>query len=173
MGHEYSERSRTLVLALLAPVFLVALPALFISLGGWIDEQMGWPPVPAPPLQLIIGIPLVLAGAGLGLWSNHRLFTTGRGTPLPVMPTQELIVEPPYTLSRNPMALGAIALYLGVSALARSWGAALLVLLCAAALLCYIKFVEERGLVARFGDPYVEYRGRTPFLVPRRPSRRP
>lgn len=166
-GHEYSQRSRSVVLMLLAPIFLVALPALFIGLGARLDGLMDLPPGPPPPVNLIAGLPLILGGGALGLWCNYRLFTVGRGTPLPLMPTQELIVEPPYTWSRNPMALGAISAYLGVAILARSLGAAVVVLLCAAALLTYIRFGEERGMTARFGTQYLQYRRRTPFLVPR------
>ena len=164
---EHGERSRSVVLILLAPVFLVAVPALFIGLGTWLDQQMGLPPVPPSPANLIVGIPLILAGGALALWSNHRVFTIGRGTPLPLMPTQALIVEPPYTFTRNPMALGAISLYLGVALLARSLGAILVVLLCAAALLTYIRFIEERVLAEGFGPQYLDYRRRTPFLFPR------
>lgn len=164
---EHGERSRCVVLILLAPVFLVALPALFIGLGTWLDQQMGLPPVPPSPANLIVGIPLILAGGALGLRSNYRLFTTGRGTPLPLMPTQELIIEPPYTFTRNPMALGAISMYMGVALLARSVGAVLVVLLSAAALLAYIRFIEERVLAAGFGPQYLDYRRRTPFLFPR------
>lgn len=166
-GREYSEGSRSVVLILLAPIFLLALPALFIALGARLDQQMSLPQGPPSPVNLIVGLPLVLVGASLGLWSNYRLFTAGRGTPLPLMPTQELIVEPPYTWSRNPMALGAISGYLGVATVVRSIGAMVVVLLCAAALLTYVRFAEERGMVARFGAQYVQYRRRTPFLLPR------
>ena len=166
-GHEYSERSRSVVLILLAPIFLVALPALFIGLGARLDVLMDLPPGPPPPVNLIVGLPLILVGGALGLWSNYRLFTAGRGTPLPLMPTQELIVEPPYTWSRNPMALGAISGYLGVAALIRSLGAIVVVLMCAAALMTYVRFGEERGMAARFGTEYLQYRRRTPFLLPR------
>jgi protein-S-isoprenylcysteine O-methyltransferase Ste14 len=166
-GHEYSERSRSVVLMLLAPIFLVALPAMFIGLGARLDQQMDLPPGPPPPVNLIVGLPLILGGGALGLWCNYRLVTVGRGTPLPLMPTQELIIEPPYTWSRNPMALGAIGLYLGVAILARSLGAVLVVLLCAAALLTYIRLSEERVMAARFGAQYLQYRRRTPFLLPR------
>jgi len=65
------------------------------------------------------------------------------------------------------MALGAISLYLGVATLVRSLGALVLVLTCAAALLTYIRFSEERGMTARFGTQYLQYRRRTPFLFPR------
>jgi protein-S-isoprenylcysteine O-methyltransferase Ste14 len=160
------------VLVLLAPIFLVALPAAFVGFGARIDQHLQWAPVPPHPINAILGLPMILTGFALGLWSNYRLFTHGRGTPLPVMPTQELIVEPPYTRTRNPMALGAVAMYLGVAVLCRSPGAALLVGLCAAALLTYIRLGEEPVLVARFGQEYADYRRRTPFLVPRPRCRR-
>jgi len=83
--------------------------------------------------------------------------------------TRELVVEPPYTSIRNPMALGAIAAYLGLAVVARSPGTAALVALLAAALLAYIRLVEEPELSSRFGAAYREYRARTPFLVPRSP----
>lgn len=172
-SREYSQRARCVALILLAPVFLAALPCLFVGLGAGLDERMQWPPVPPAPANLIVGLPLILAGGLLGLWSNYRLFTTGRGTPLPLMPTQQLVVEPPYTRTRNPMALGAISMYLGVAVLFRSPGAVLVVLLCAGALLASIRFVEERQMAVRFGPQYLDYRRRTPFLFPRLRGRPP
>jgi protein-S-isoprenylcysteine O-methyltransferase Ste14 len=65
------------------------------------------------------------------------------------------------------MALGAIVLYAGVSVAAGSPGAALLVVLGAAVLLIYIKVVEEQEMVARFGEAYLAYRHRVPFIIPR------
>ena len=171
-SREYSQRARSVLLLLLAPVFLVALPALFLALGDALDQRMQWPEAPTEPANLVVGVPLILAGIALGVWSNQRIFTTGRGTPLPLMPTQELVVEPPYTFIRNPMALGAISLYLGVGILVRSVGAVLAVLLCAAALLTYIRLSEERVMTARFGAQYLQYRRRTPFLLPRMSSLR-
>ena len=166
-SHEYSQRARSVLLMLLAPVFLIALPALFLGLGARLDQHWHLPPAPRPPAHLLVGIPLLLVGLLLGVWSNHRIFTTGRGTPLPLMPTRELIIEPPYTFTRNPMALGAISLYLGVAILVRSLGAVLVVLLCSAVLLTYIRSIEERELAEGFGPKYLDYRRRTPFLFPR------
>lgn len=166
-SHEYSQGARSVLLMILAPVFLIALPALFLGLGARLDQRWHLPPAPPPPAQLLVGVPLLLGGLLLGLWSNHRIFTTGRGTPLPLMPTRELVIEPPYTFTRNPMALGAIVAYLGVAILFRSLGAILAVLLCAAVLLTYIRFIEERGLAEGFGPEYLHYRRRTPFLFPR------
>ena len=87
---------------------------------------------------------MILAGWLLGLWTNYVQFTLGRGTPVPVMATQKLLICPPYSFCRNPMALGAIVAYLGVSVVAGSPGAGLLWLLGAVALLTYIRLIEER-----------------------------
>ncbi len=57
--------------------------------------------------------------------------------------------------------------YGGVSVIVGSPGAALLALLGAAALLTYTKVVEEREMVARFGESYLAYRRRVPFIIPR------
>lgn len=165
--HEYSPRTRVVALLFLAPIMLVLLPCLFIGLGAQLNQRMSWPPVPPAPGNLIVGILLLLPSGLLGLWANHRQFTIGRGTPVPLMATQELIVEPPYTHSRNPMALGAIGMYLGVAVLFQSLGAVIVVLLFTAALLVYIKLGEEVEMQARFGPEYLAYRQRTPFLIPR------
>lgn len=58
-------------------------------------------------------------------------------------------------------------MYLGTAILFRSIGAATLVLLCAGALLLYIKRIEEQEMESRFGEEYLDYKRRTPFLIPR------
>ena len=110
---------------------------------------------------------MVLAGWPFALWSIYVQFTRGRGTPVPVMATQKLIVRPPYSYCRNPMALGTIIAYLGLSVVAESLGAVLVVALGAVALLAYIRLVEEKEMVARFGEAYLAYRRRVPFIIPR------
>ena len=173
-SHEYSPKQRAALLAVAGVVFLVILPWVLVRLGGRLDRARGWPAsalrtsgVSYPPVNAILGGLMALTGWLLAVWSIYVQFTLGRGTPVPVMATQELIVRPPYSYCRNPMALGAIVLYLGVSVAAGSLGAALIVLLGAAALLTYIKVVEEREMVARFGEAYLAYRRRVLSLIPR------
>ncbi|MGB8019811.1 MAG: isoprenylcysteine carboxylmethyltransferase family protein [Candidatus Nanopelagicales bacterium] len=170
--HEYSLRTRFVALLLLAPIFLFVLPCLFVRLGAELDQRMQCSPVLSPPSNLFVGFLLILPSLLLGLWANHSQFTAGRGTPVPLMATQALIVQPPYTYSRNPMALGAVGMYLGVALLFRSIGAVILVLIFAAALLTYIRLCEEREMAARFGPEYQAYKRRTPFLIPRVRMRR-
>lgn len=166
-SREYPERERYATLALLGPLFLLIAPAALVLVGHRIDSWLGLPAVPPAPANVVLGALLAVPSGLFALWSIHREFTLGRGTPIPLVATQELVVAPPYSYCRNPMALGTIGMYLGVAVLARSPGAGLLVLVGSAALLTYIRRAEEAEMEARFGAAYLAYRQRTPFLIPR------
>jgi protein-S-isoprenylcysteine O-methyltransferase Ste14 len=163
---EYSPKQRLVALAVEGVFFLVIAPFALITLGSSLDRWLRWAPILYEPINLILGGSLIVAGWLLGMWSNYAQFTLGRGTPVPLMATQKLIVEPPYTYCRNPMALGAIVMYLGVAILFGSIGAVALVIPGAALLLTYIKCIEEKEMEMRFGQEYIEYKRRTPFLIP-------
>jgi protein-S-isoprenylcysteine O-methyltransferase Ste14 len=166
-SREYGPTPRLVLLAAAGVLFVIILPLAILGLGGRLDRGLGWPALLYPPVNVIAGGLMILAGWPFALWSIYVQFTLGRGTPVPVMATQKLIVRPPYSYCRNPMALGTIIAYLGVSVIAGSLGAALLVALGAVALLTYIKVAEEQEMVARFGEEYLVYRRRVPFIVPR------
>lgn len=165
--HEYTPRQRTIAFIFLAPIFLLILPFALIWLGYKLDHWLHLPLIAYEPLNLIIGISLITLGWIFGIWSNYQQFTIGRGTPVPLMATQKLIIQPPYAYCRNPMALGAIVMYLGVAVVIGSLGALILVLFGAIALLIYIKAFEEKEMISRFGNDYLEYKEQTPFLIPR------
>ena len=188
-SREYGPTPRLALLAIAGVIFVIILPLALLRLGGRLDRALGRsasafaarpPGGLRPPVNAIIGGLMtlapalrfgasagVLAGWPFALWSIYVQFTRGRGTPVPVMATQELIIRPPYSYCRNPMALGTIMAYLGLSVIAGSPGAALLVVLGAAVLLTYIKVAEEREMVARFGEAYLAYRRHVPFIIPR------
>jgi protein-S-isoprenylcysteine O-methyltransferase Ste14 len=86
---------------------------------------------------------------------------------VPLMATQQLIVQKPYSYCRNPMALGAIMAFVGVAILIGSISAIILVLTGAVFLLVYIKLLEEKEMTLRFGEAYQEYKKHTPFIIPR------
>ncbi|HNT53398.1 MAG TPA: isoprenylcysteine carboxylmethyltransferase family protein [Anaerolineaceae bacterium] len=164
--HEYTPRQRLIFLLFLAPVFLGLLPGLFLALGSSLDRWLQLPQIPTQPFNIILGAVLILPGGAFALWSIYRQYTIGRGTPGPLVATQQLVVQPPYTYCRNPMALGTILAYLGVSVLCRTPGGMAVVLLFSGLLLIYIKQVEEEEMILRFGPPYLAYKERTPFLIP-------
>lgn len=165
--HEYSPRQRLIALAVAAVFFLGLFPFVLVMLGTSIDRWLGWPPIRYGPLNLIFGCLFIAAGWLFAMWSIYAQFTQGRGTPLPLMATQKLVVQPPFTYCRNPMTLGTIVMYLGVAILFGSIGAAVLVFLGVVLLLTYIKRVEEKELEIRFKEDYPEYKKQTPFLIPR------
>jgi protein-S-isoprenylcysteine O-methyltransferase Ste14 len=169
---EHSEATRIAVLLPVGPVFLGLLPFLVAGVGPRLDRRLGLPPLGIGRVNLILGGLLTVLGFSLGFWSVNVQLTRGRGTPLPVMPTQELLTEGPFRYCRNPMTLGTILAYLGMAVAARTIAGTVLVLSLGASLLAYLKRLEETELAERFGEAYLAYKRETPFIIPRLPRRR-
>lgn len=165
--HEYSPSKRAILLIFAGIVFLGLLPYFLVYFSTLLDRYFGLPHLGVGIINGVVGVCFIVAGLLFGWWSNYVQFTIGRGTPVPVMATQQLIIQKPYSYCRNPMALGTIVAYLGVAILIGSISAVGLVLLGAVLLLTYIKLLEEKEMELRFGDAYREYRKQTPFLLPR------
>jgi protein-S-isoprenylcysteine O-methyltransferase Ste14 len=164
---EYSPKQRFVALLILAIFFLFIFPYVLVALGSALDQWLRWPHIRYEPINLILGGLFIIVGWLFAIWSIYAQFTLGRGTPVPLMATQKLVIQPPFTYCRNPMSLGAAVMYLGVAGLFGSLGAVALVLLGAGWLLAYIKLIEEKEMEIRFGQEYLEYKQRTPFLIPR------
>lgn len=164
---EHSETTRIATTLLAGPVFLGLLPFLVAGVGPRLDRRLGLPPLRIGRVISIFGGLLTVLGFSLGFWSVDTQLSRGRGTPLPVMPTRELLTEGPFRYCRNPMTLGAILAYLGMAVAARTVAGTALVLSLAASLLLYLKFLEEGELAERFGEAYLAYKRETPFLIPR------
>lgn len=125
-------------------------------LVGWLATLTWGDPVDLGGWRVPLGWALVLLVAG---WSGWSLWLFGRHRTglLPGQETHALIEQGPFRLSRNPLYVGLLALYLAVALLLPTlWG---LVLLPAALLLVLWGAVlpEERFLRARFGARYEEY----------------
>ena len=164
---EYSPGKRIIDLAIEGVFFLGILPGTLVYFPPLLDHQFGLPNLAFGVVNVILGCCLILAGILLAWWTIYVQFTIGRGTPVPVMATQQLIIQKPYNYCRNPMALGAIAASFGVAILVGSISAVVLVLSLTVLLLVYIKFLEEKEMELRFGDAYRAYRKQTPFIIPR------
>jgi protein-S-isoprenylcysteine O-methyltransferase Ste14 len=169
---EHRESTRIAVTLLAGPLFLSLLPCLVAGIGPRLDRSLGLPPLRIGAAGRILGSLLTVLGFSLGFWSVNTQLTRGRGTPLPVMPTQELLTEGPFRYCRNPMTLGAILAYLGMAVTARTPAGTGLVLSLAVTLLLYLKRLEEGELAERFGEAYLAYRRETPSIIPRLPRRR-
>lgn len=148
-------------------VFAYLIPLLIVKQGPRLDAILNLPAISPGIIRIFSGAILVLAGSFYALWSILSQLLRAGGTPLPVIPTQRLLVNGPFKQSRNPMTFGTILLYLGVGIISGSISSVILVLLFGGLLAVYLKLVEERELTARFGQEYLDYKRRTPFLIPR------
>ena len=166
-SHEYTLRRRLVVLFVLGTLFLGLFPLLLVRGSARLDRRFRLRRFRAGIINPIAGVGLGLAGAFFALPSIRAVVETGSGTPLPMMPTQRLVVQPPFTYCRNPMTLGTILGYGGIGVWLGSVSAVGIVAVVGALLLVYVRFVEEKELEARFGPTYLEYKRNTPFLLPR------
>jgi protein-S-isoprenylcysteine O-methyltransferase Ste14 len=134
------------------PPFAVGAPLLV----GWLVTLVRDDPVVLGEWRLPLGWALVLFFVG---WNGWSLWLFGRHQTglLPGQATHALIEEGPFRVSRNPLYVGLLALYLGLALLAPTfWG---LVLFPVAVLLVLWGAIlpEERFLHERFGAPYDDY----------------
>jgi protein-S-isoprenylcysteine O-methyltransferase Ste14 len=97
---------------------------------------------------------VVWNGWSLWLFARHE---TGL---LPGQPTEAMIAEGPYRLSRNPLYVGLLTLYLALALLTGSSWALLLFPVAVLLVLWGAILPEERFLHARFGAAYDDYRRR-------------
>lgn len=146
------------------------LPYLIIVSGPNWDRGMGLAGFANGLPNYIIGGLCLVVGMFFGFWSVYDEFERGRGTPLPMLPTQELLTQGPFRYCRNPMTFGTLMAYLGLAIIAGTF-AGIGVMLCFGVLLViYLKCLEEDELAERFGEAYLRYKRQVPFLIPRPPK---
>jgi protein-S-isoprenylcysteine O-methyltransferase Ste14 len=162
-----SSRGQIITLVCAGLFFLLIFPFLIIRWSNGLDQWLGFPGFNLGLVTIIPGIIIAVGGFLLGFWSVYAEITIGSGTPLPMMPTQKLVIKPPFTYCRNPMTLGTLIGYVGFGIVIGSISAILIAVLFVSLLLIYLKLVEEKELEARFGEEYLEYKKRTPFFIPR------
>jgi protein-S-isoprenylcysteine O-methyltransferase Ste14 len=122
------------------------------------------------PIPSVIGLVLVIISGAASFLTVTNLALKGFGAPFFISLSRKLAAEWLYAWTRNPMVLAGLAFFvsLGIwfqSALLVLW----VLILFAPALLFFVKVYEERELEVRFGASYLEYKSKTPMLLPRKP----
>lgn len=113
------------------------------------------------PLPVGFGIGIAVIGAALA-WLSARRFAAAGTTVSIAGPTETLVVDGPFGLTRNPVYIGLIVLYFGLGlALTSGWA---LILLPALVIVLHrwVVLREEAFLAARFGARYEAYREKVP-----------
>jgi protein-S-isoprenylcysteine O-methyltransferase Ste14 len=112
----------------------------------------------------IAGIVFLLAGLGL-YWVAHRALGKFFSEAVRILPDHRLITNGPYSLIRHPIYLGEILLAFSIPMMANSFYGFVIMLVILPILLHRIG-VEERALVSKFGQEYIEYSRNTKKLLP-------
>lgn len=164
--HEYGFKQRFLATISAGVLFLFLIPYLLVRVLPAVDELLGLPLLSLGYINLVLGGLMVLLGAIYALWSIISQLTRAKGTPLPMMATQKLLIDGPFKHSRNPMGFGAICMYLGMAIIVGSITSIIVVIFFLLLLVLWIKKVEEKEMEIRFGQDYVDYKKTTPFMIP-------
>jgi protein-S-isoprenylcysteine O-methyltransferase Ste14 len=149
----------------------VAAPILTLVFGFWIDLRLDLPTFPSFPLNLFLGMIVIIIGLNLGIKSTRQLYHAGLGLPwgeaVHSVESSRLVVDGIYAYSRNPMVLGYSLLPFGMGLMFQSIGMAFSLTPVVFLLnIILVKKREEPRLLDRFGDYYRKYQEQTPFLFP-------
>jgi protein-S-isoprenylcysteine O-methyltransferase Ste14 len=153
--------------AVATAAFFVVGPGTFAGLIPWLMTR--WEirePLPYWVVAQAVGV--LLIGAGL-IPPVHAFvqFAKAGGTPMPIAPTQHLVVSGFNRYVRNPMYLGLLTVIVGQALL---FGRLELLLYAAAGWVVTASFVhwyEEPTLTRQFGGEYQAYRRAVPAWRPR------
>jgi protein-S-isoprenylcysteine O-methyltransferase Ste14 len=111
------------------------------------------------------GIALMIGGIFLRQWSIAIL---GRyfSMLVSVQKEQSIVKRGPYRFIRHPSYTGALLTLIGIGLAVQSWGALLVLVLIFGIVYGYRIYVEEKALVAHFGEEYIAYMKETKMLIP-------
>jgi protein-S-isoprenylcysteine O-methyltransferase Ste14 len=165
-GRQYSKKQRTIAVVFGGFIFWFIIPIFIIIVSSYVDQWFHLSKLYYGLINPVTGSLFIVVGWLFANWTIKVQFSVGKGTPIPLMATQRLVINGPYTYCRNPMALGTALFYLGIAIWLGSLSAVGLGLVYPVGILIYIKLIEEKELGERFGSEYLEYKKRTPFVIP-------
>jgi len=140
---KYSKQEKTFLGIMMACLIASWIYSIFVPL------KLGTP-------WFYIGLPIYLVGLIFDTLATLSFAKTS-----PDIPNTEGI----YRISRNPVYLGWVFVYLGVGIASAAWVYLLLVLMVLAMCIPVLAIPEERLCLERFGDAYREYMNRTPRWI--------
>jgi protein-S-isoprenylcysteine O-methyltransferase Ste14 len=124
---------------------------------------------PSPSTALVIvGSILFLSFASLGLTSGFFMARHGSGTPLPIDSTKKLVIVGPYSYIRNPMAIAGIGQAIAISVIYQSLPIFIYSLLGFVVWNYFVRPIEEKDLLLKFGNDFSLYTKNVKCWVPRK-----
>jgi protein-S-isoprenylcysteine O-methyltransferase Ste14 len=153
-------------------IFFLIVPVISLFFGRRLDGVLGINPLELGTGGTLFSLCLFLVGGYYVIESIRILFIRGGGIPLgdvfPEDQTTELIIEGVYSQTRNPMLFGYLLCVIALGIQMKSTSVAAIIPTAFIVIwTIWLKTREEPALEARFGEPYREYKKRTPYLIPR------
>jgi protein-S-isoprenylcysteine O-methyltransferase Ste14 len=151
------------ILATLRPAGLAHLGGLIVYLVN--PARMAWSSLPLPMALRWVGIALLAVTAGLLVWTLRSLGKNLTDTVV-TRRAHTLVTDGPYRWIRHPFYDCTLLLLIATSLAAANW----FLLLTGATVFVMMVIrtrIEERNLLARFGDAYRTYMAETGRFLPR------
>lgn len=140
-------------------------PGTVVGLIPWLIT--GWVvPQSSSPIRLVLGAVLIMAGLIPPVHAFVEFVKAG-GTPMPVAPTQRLVVTGFNRFVRNPMYVGLLVAILGQALLFASAWLVLYAAICWVVTASFVRWYEEPTLIRTYGEQYEEYRRNVRAWIPR------
>lgn len=147
--------------------FFVVGPGSVVGLIPWVITR--WQlrrPLPGWSLARIVGAVLLATGL-VPLGSAFAEFAKAGGAPLPVAPTERLVITGFNRYLRNPMYIGLLLAVLGQALLFGNWRLLLYAAAVWLAPAAFVHWYEGPTLARQFGAEYDAYRHAVPAWLPR------
>lgn len=120
---------------------------------------------PLPDWTYIVGLSLLLLGLAIIPWARQALGRNYSPHAL-IYQGHQLVERGPYKFVRHPVYTAGFLLVVGWGLMAQSWAAVALVAIVAAIGTAFRINVEEKVLVAEFGEQYKSYSRRVKRFIP-------
>jgi protein-S-isoprenylcysteine O-methyltransferase Ste14 len=154
--------------ALVSAGFFVVAPGTVVGLIPWLITRWRFRrPLPGWGAARVVGAVLVAAGL-VPATSAFAEFVKAGGTPMPLAPTQHLVVSGFNRYVRNPMYVALLLMIIGQALLFGNFRLLAYAAAAAAAPAAFVHWYEEATLARTFGAEYEEYRRAVPGWIPRR-----
>jgi protein-S-isoprenylcysteine O-methyltransferase Ste14 len=142
----------TMAFFFLAPGLVAGLIPWWLTHWEMRSPFSGW-----VALRLVGGV-LILAGAAFLIHAFARFVSEGAGTPVPIVPTERLVVGGAYRYVRNPMYLAVLSVIVGQALVLGQGHLLIYAAIVAAIMVAFVRGYEEPVLSRKFGTDYDDYR---------------
>ena len=152
--------------------FFILIPIGVYYTGRSFDYLFGLPILELGMLGLAVATSFLIIGSYFVIGSIQALLVKGGGVPLgdllPSDQSNQLVTNGVYRFSRNPMLFGYLLSLIAQGIITNSVTTVFFIPSTFIGLWSiWLKVREEPGLETRFGETYMIYKSRTPFLIPR------